>query len=729
MNRADKRRRGKLSKIKSKKPFGEPPGQSLNRQNFLKQAIKHYSDGQLPEAEKICIQMLERDPDNPVNFRLLGMISLQMKNYEDAENFLEKSLSLNPSQHEVLNDLGLVLENMGRLDEARNKYQNSLSIHSNYAPGYNNLGRVLHSLGKPDEAISQYKKAMAIDPAFYQAHNNLGNALHEQGQLEEAVQNYEKSIALNPGYDKPYNNLGNTLQSLGLLDNAIKRYQEAISINPSYAEAYTNLGSALTKQERTGEAMVCFQKATAIDPDNPESLIGIANLFDGLGRLDESVKFYQKSVHADPNHGVAQYNLGNALKKLGRLAESEDHFRKALEIESDNPEAYNNLGNVLKGLERFDEAITVFNEVIEKNPTNPESYNNLGLIFKEQRRFDEAIQCCQQSLGLSPHYPDARANLGFLQLITQDFQTGWANYDWRWKVGNPHPYFRDHEASLWTGNSIPGERLLVWGEQGIGDTILFSSMLFEFLETHSDATFECDERLIPVLSRSIPSVAFIAPPTETTAETTLAEFDVHIPVGNLGRWLRPDLPSFPTRQSYLVPDHEQRHQLRKLYLEQGNDRLVGISWMSKGSQYGDSKSMTLEDLRPLFEQTGVTFVDLQYGDTVDERSSFDTGTATGIFHDETVDQMVDLDIFISQIAALDLVITISNTTAHIAGALGVPTILMLGAVPIWYWSTERNDSPWYPSLKIIRQQTRGVWEEVVEETRQELGSFMDRDRD
>ena len=232
-----------------------------------------------------------------------------------------------------------------------------------------------------------------------------------------------------------------------------------------------------------------------------------------------------------------------------------------------------------------------------------------------------------------------------------------------------------------------------------------------------DVILESDARLVPLFARSFPSVTCIA-----KGDTNQA-FDFHIPSGGLGGLLRPDFGSFPDRESYLIAAPDQRSLLRDRYLDYGMGPLIGITWYSKSLFDGMESQLTLSGLRPLLETPGVAFIDLQYGDTGEEREAFLKETGIQIIHDGQVDQMVDLDAFAAQIAAMDLVLSIDNSTVHMAGALGVPTWVMLRTVPYWCWGLDRDDSLWCPSMRLFRQKTRGDWRDVVERVARELADY------
>ena len=195
-------------------------------------------------------------------------------------------------------------------------------------------------------------------------------------------------------------------------------------------------------------------------------------------------------------------------------------------------------------------------------------------------------------------------------------------------------------------------------------------------------------------------------------------------MGDLGFWLRPERDGFPSRKNYLRADVKRRDILRTSYLDGSESILIGLSWFSRNPEMGWEKSIDLKDWLPLLEVPGVTFVDLQYGDTFAQRETLQKQTGIEIIHDETVDQLADLDAFAAQVAAMDMVVSISNTTAHMAGALGVPTWVLLSEVPLWRWFQDRTDSPWYPSVQLFRQRRSGGWPEVMGEVAAALREWL-----
>ena len=228
--------------------------------------------------------------------------------------------------------------------------------------------------------------------------------------------------------------------------------------------------------------------------------------------------------------------------------------------------------------------------------------------------------------------------------------------------------------------------------------------------------------------RSFDGIECIAKEDPPSAETRRDGIDFQAPGGNLGRWLRPNLESFPGRKSYLTADADRRDGLREKYMADGESLLVGVAWISKNKRIGPQKSMALMELAPLSRIPGVRLIDLQYGDTVDERAGFGDETGISIIHDETVDQVADLDAFAAQVAAMDLIISVSNTTGHFAGALGVPAWVLLNFVPLPFWLLEGDTSPWYPSVRLFRQTEPGDWGDVIGRVEKALADFTGRSK-
>jgi len=358
-------------------------------------------------------------------------------------------------------------------------------------------------------------------------------------------------------------------------------------------------------------------------------------------------------------------------------------------------------------------AIEHYREALEVDPNNTPAATVLGSALMQEGDHEGAIAQRRRAVDMDPENAEAHYYLGFSLLLLGLLEEGWTEFEWRWRVEGGEKK-RDFPQPYWEGGNINGKSILVWSEQGVGDEVQFAGMIPDLLSRGADVVLECEPRLVPLFERSFPGVRCLPKQDPPVAEAISGDIDFQVPGAGLGRWLRADFAEFPGRASYLVADTEHRETLQARYREGSDDLLVGVAWHSKNADIGQQKSMTLLDLRPIADVPGVRFIDLQYGDTADERAAFEEETGIRVHRDDSVDQMKDLDAFAAQVAAMDLVVSVSNTTVHIAGALGVPAWVLLHHLPLSVWMLDRDDSPWYPSLRLFRQTEAGQWADVIE---------------
>jgi Tfp pilus assembly protein PilF len=534
---------------------------------------------------------------------------------------------------------------VGQLQQAEQICQQILRNFPKQAETLHLLGIIAHQVGDYRIATSLITQAIEIDPNQSSFFYNVGNALREQGKLDESVEAYQQAIHIQPDHADAYNNLGNVLKEQGKLDESVEAYQQAIEHQPQFSGAHNNLGVALQEQ----------------------------------GRLEESIEVYQKAIEIQPDHADAYYNVGNALRKQGRLEESIEVYQKAIEIQPDHADAYNNLGNVLK----------------------------------EQGKLDESIDTYQQAIEIQPDHADAHKNLGIILLLKGNLSQGWKEYGWRWKCDDIISKNRDFPQPSWDGTNLNGKSILVWAEQGIGDEIMFTSILPTLSQMTEKTIIECNLRLVPLFQRSFPQIQFFSRQNLPHPHLLDENIDYQIPMGGLGRWLRTDEDSFErSKQSYLTACTNRSARIRKRYQKLAGGRiLVGISWKSTGINQKRAllKSTVLEDWKSILSQQDCYFINLQYGDVKEELTQLQQQTDLIIYQDEKIDSLRNLDDFAAQVSALDLVISTSNTTVHVAGALGKPVWTLLSYVPDWRWMLEREDTPWYPSMRLFRQSETGDW--------------------
>ena len=578
----------------------------------------------------------------------------------------------------------------GKLDKAKKIFRDIQRSNPGISEVLQMLALIALKTDRAEDAVGHLEKAVTSAPGSTDLFGLLGGALKKAGRTEDAVGAYEQAITLEPGLADIHYNLGNALRDLGRSQDAVASYRRAVELNPGFADALNNMGRVMADLGEHDDAISSFNSACAITPEDAWIHSNLGNVYRGLGRFEDAIDAHRRAVALDPESIEYRSNLGAALIDIGLTEEAADEFRRALEAVPGDPGFLRGLGNARVDQGRIEDAKAAYAEALAAEPDNPMTHYLLGRAL----------------------------------LLDGDFDPGWREFAWRFQVASLG--MRDPDIlpqAPWQGEDVTGKTILVWGEQGVGDEVLFSGQIPDLLTQGANVIMECDPRLTPLYERSFDGVRCIAKTDPPSEGARSPHIDFQIPSGNLGRWLRPGLDSFPAHDGYLRPDEKQRDALRQRYRDGDDVLLVGIAWSSNNIKLGRHKSMPLSALHPLSGSPGVRLFDLQYGDTDADRMDFADATGTAIIHDDTIDQVADLDAFAAQVAALDLVISVSNTTVHIAGAMGVPTWVLLNATPLSCWMRDGEESPWYPSVRLFRQTEAGEWDDVVGRAARELTQF------
>ncbi|TAL02466.1 MAG: tetratricopeptide repeat protein [Rhodospirillaceae bacterium] len=489
-----------------------------------------------------------------------------------------------------------------------------------------------------------------------------------------------------------------------------RRAAAATPITPVFVEAF-NIGLKLHEAGRLDEAEKFYRKAMAINPSNGLLHSNLGVLYYAQGRIDDAIVMQKRAIALDPGLGISHNNLGVALNRLERHEEAIEAFRRAIEIEPDNSRALNNLGDSLTKSGRFEESVTFLRKALELDPVYAEAKSNMGMALWGMGDLEGAIAWLRDSIALQPNLATVHKNLGLVLLLKRDFAEGWIEYNYRLAADNI-PLRGGPAIPIWRGQDLGQGALFVFSEQGVGDEILYASLLPDLMARGIRVVWETDERLGNILQRSFNSIRVVARSTPPTIGSPAPDVVAQLPAGSLGQVFRPTVNHFPSdRGGYLAADRARSDSLRAgLGLAPG-EKLIGMSWVSKNIAFGRYKSTTLADWAEIMKTPGVRFVDLQYGDTSAERAALRAQFGVTLAHVEGLDLRDDLDGMAALTAACDMVITVSNTTAHVAGALGVPTwvLVPLGGGKLWYWGITGDSTPWYPSISIIRQVNREEW--------------------
>ncbi|HHZ64535.1 MAG TPA: tetratricopeptide repeat protein, partial [Flavobacteriales bacterium] len=449
------------------------------------------------------------------------------------------------------------------------------------------------------------------------------------------------------------------------LQQAEQICQQILRDNSQYTEALHLLGIIAHKIGDYRIATSLITQAIDIDSNQSSFYYDLGNALREQGRLEESIDAYQEAIKINPTYIEAYNNLGNVLKKQEKLEDSIRLYQQAIKISPKYANAYNNLGVVLRELGRLEQAIEVYQKAIEIQPNHSEAYNNLANVMQELGRLEQAIEAHQKAIEIQPNCTEAHYNLALSFILKGDFDQGWKKYEWRWKCNDFPSEKRNFPQRPWDGTYLNGKSILVWTEQGLGDEIMFASMLPDLLEVYANIIVECETRLVFLFQRSFPKIQFF--PRETLPNSRLLNtfIDYQIPIGSLGQWFRKSEDSFLSGQDfYLRACPKKTLQLRRKYQQLATGKLlVGISWKSTGinQRQGLLKGTILEDWTPILSQQDCYFINLQYGDMKEVLEQFQQQTNLMIYQDEEIDSLRNLDDFAAQVSALDLVISIDNT--------------------------------------------------------------------
>lgn len=595
----------------------------------------------------------------------------------------------------------------GNLSLAEHLYRQILTSEPERADILCLLGILYRQLGQIEEAIAAYRQAISLQPDFVEVHFNLGNAFKEQGDKEAAIACYERAVSLKPDYADAHSNLGLMKQEQGFLEVAITHYQQALAINPNLPEATCNLGNALSQQGKIEEAIAQWERALALKPNFPLALISLGTALQQRGQLTEAIARYQQALQIEPNNAEVRHKLGTSLLDQGNLAyaqnllaEALSSYQQAIENQPNLPEVYYNLGNLLRNQGKIAEAIASYQQALVLKPDFVDTLNNLGIAWRSQGQFQEAISCYSQAIQFDPNHAIAHFNLGVALLLAGDFQRGFAEYEWRWRRDEVKKLqFRQYPQPLWDGSDLQGRTILLRAEQGFGDTIQFIRYVPIVKRFGGKVIVEC----FPPLKRLFQQVAGIDWLAVQGEE--VPEFHVQAPLLSLPYILGTTLETIPADVPYLTLPSNSKFPLLQ------NPKLkVGIVWSgSPIHKENNQRSCSFTHFFKLLDIPGITFYSLQK-----ELSENDLALLRQTPIEDLSAHLGDFADTAAIISQLDLVITVDTSVAHLAGAMSRPTWVLLGFIPDWRWMLEREDSPWYPTMRLFRQSQLGDWEGVFE---------------
>ncbi len=688
---------------------------------LLEHAVACHQRGELVQAEQLYSQVLQSEPQQFDALHMLGVIRLGQGRHEEALQLIGDALKANPESARAHANYARALVAANRHEEALASFNRALAIKRDYPEALRGRGSVFLHMGRYAEAITSCDEALGLRPDYTDALVDGGNAMAALKIYPEALACFNQALTIDRNYAEAWQSRGNVLLELKRHQEALTSFDRALAVRPDFAEAFYGRGQVLQALARHSEALSSYDRALALKPDFAEALNNRGTVLREVKQHQDALASYDRALALRPNFAEALNNRGNVLNALDRHEEALASYDRALALKPDFAEAHYNRGDALARLERHTEALASYDRALALNPDYADAINNRGTALQALGRFDEALASFERAVAVAPDHAKAHWNIAADRLSVCDFARGWKEYEWRRAVPEYNLKAPPFAQPVWNGEHVAGG-LLVWAEQGLGDEILYAGMVPDLAGRAETVILEVDPRLVPLFRRSFPGV------TVTGRGTARNETGIKAQIGmaSLGPFLRPTLKSFPYREhGYLSADAEKTASLRARLAPQG-ERIVGLSWISKNPLLGKLKTARLRDFESLLRIPGCRFVDLQYGDTSTERRALEEEAGLRVERLDDIDNTNDLDGLAALVSACDAVVTVSNTTAHLAGALGRPTWVFAphGYARFWYWFRDRADSPWYPHLRIVRQAGKQPWGETVAVAAGELAAFL-----
>ena len=622
--------------------------------------------------------------------------------------------------------LGCLLANRKQYDKAIGCFQTAIDLRPRYPAAHVQLARVLRVRGRLNESADHYRCALRFSGDRPDLHHEFGTLLEALADTDGAAANYEHALRLDPNHSPSAESLSRLRQKSPTLGRVLNNLRRQITADPRNVAHQFRYARELERVARYEEAKDVCREILDIDADHRPAWGLLGRLASERGETTTAVAHYRQALRCRPDDAELHQNLADvfregrfsadALSAKTLLPEAAAHYRRAVELAPERPVGWCRLGDVLQDADDYHAAVTCYRRALEIDPCLTAARYSLGLALRSLGRFDESLSCWNQILRADPDSATACLERGLTQIAAGRWASGWDDFECRWH-NQPRPFDRP----VWDGSALQTERLLVYAEQGVGDEMMFASCLPDVLTRVTECWIECDARLVPLLSRSFPAATVHGRPFAAAppADMESPQFDLQIAMGSLPRLFRRNAADFPRSHGYLKADPNRVRIWHDRLADLGDGLKVGISWRA-GRGPDVRRCIALEQWQPLFSQPSLKFVNLQYGDVDEEIASCQHRFGVTIADWNGTDLLNDLDDLAARIAALDLVVSVDNATVHLAGALGATVWALLPFAADFRWQYRTDSTPWYPTMRLFRQQQPGEWSPLLARAAGEL---------
>lgn len=563
-------------------------------------------------------------------------------------------------------------------------------------------------------ACAAFEHVLELEPACFAALEGLEqlHRLHQQPDGRRIAAQWLAAVCARPDSPRLHVGLANARLRLNDFNAARHSAEAALRIDHTCAAAHIVLGRVHLAKREHDEALDCFRLATHFEPGNAAGHCGYGTVLNETANFYSAIPHFRQAITLDPELGEAYRGLALALDKLQRFEEAELLYEKTLEMDPQDAVARTNLGLIRRNQGRYDEALALLIPAVEQCPQSVDALCNLALVQQDLGQLDSSIDLFSRALELAPHDPELHVNRALTYLLKGDFDAGWPEYEWRAQLREKslHPV----NVPRWNGERAPVMRILVRGEQGLGDQIMFASCVPDLIAEGHKVVIECDLRLAPLFARSF-SGALVHSRNGTDDARGISStkhIDRQIPIGSLPAFFRRSAADFPRHSGYLIADPANVEHWRTRLSELGPGLKVGISWRGGApSTRSHLRTVNLPQLTPLLTVPGTQFVSVQYGDSARDIAALKNESDITVH--EFADALADYDQTAALCCALDLVISVQTAIVHLCGSLGKPVWAMIPFAPEWRYMRDTDTLPWYPTARLFRQPSPGNWHWVT----------------
>lgn len=625
-----------------------------------------------------------------------------------------------PSQHSVLNITSWLVEaftshQAGRLADAERLYRRILAAQPDHSDGLYLLSVISYQRGDYAQALDQIDLALDKNPDNSLVWNQRGLTLHRLKRFEDAVASYDRALAVWRDHPEALCNRGAALYELRRFDEAVASYERALAVRPHYAEAFCYRGTALCQLKRLEEALASCDRALAIHPDYAAALSNRGDVLAELKRFDEALLSYDRALALGLDSAELHYNRGNTLLALRQFDKALASFERVLAQSPDHAWAHCNRGIALHELARIEEALASHERALALKPDSAITHHNRGIALYKLKRLEEAAACYERALALQPDLAEAHYGEAHYRLLTGDLPLGWEKAEWRWQLEPFKSNKRTFAQPLWSGSQeIAGKTVLLHTADGFGDTIQFCR--YAPLVAARGARV-----ILEVLWPQQELMRTLASMTQVLARgQPLPDFDLHCTLLGLPLAFRTQLATIPSETPYLCAAASGVGRWNAKLGPRNRPR-VGIAWSGNPIHHNDrNRSIGLRSFLPLLAGIDASFVSLHR----------EVGAADAAVLQERSDilqfgeELKDYADTAALISNLDLIVSVDTSVAHLAGALAKPVWILLPFMPDWRWLLDREDSPWYPTARLFRQDDTRAWDSVIPRVRAALRDYV-----